>query len=371
MTDIDVVSDGSGEKERTPLGTTMQVAGVDIIRVGARAETYIERELCSAGYDIEREHVVSSPGPDALLVSRVVKAINLDARMREARRQLRNVITAIRLATGASAYPLVTIDGEPGNVPSMHPQIQPHTARFIRLAHRPVLLGTGDVAGLEVLCGRVDEWLGGDNLEANPILVAIGRLNRSMDGSTTAIADILIDLSVGLEAVLSGTDRTDVSLRLRLRAADLLATSDDPGDRIYQDVKALYEIRSGIIHGRVLTESEFRKSIERVSSTGRSSLPGVQLELALDRWRDLLRRAILARAALASDPSLWPLKKSIDVDGELRAESRRAVWLAHISSYWNDAGLAGAVGPSAPLRLTLSSASGRPLNDERSPQAAR
>ena len=366
VTDIDVVRNQDGEKELAPRGTTLHVAGVDIIRVGADAETYIEQELRSAGYDVEREHVVSSPGPEALLVARVAEAVSFDSRLRKARRRLQNVITAVRLATGASVFPLVTIDGEPGNVRTMHPGIRQHVSRLMRLAHRPAALGTGDVAGLEVLCGRVDEWLGGDDLETNPLLLAIGRLNRSMDGPSTAVADIVTDLSIGLEAALSGTDRSDVSLRLRLRAGDLLATPDDPGDRIYSDVKKLYELRSGIIHGRVLSPSELTKSINRVSSAARSSRPGEQLELALDRWRDLLRRAILVRAALAAEPSLWPLKNSVDVDRELRTESRRAAWLANIHRYWADVGLASAVAPAPPLRLAFSRAKDRSSDDDRS-----
>ena len=71
VTDIDVVSDQDGEKEPAPPGTTLQVAGVDIIRVDASAKTYIEQELRSAGCDVEREHVVSSPGPNALLCWRL------------------------------------------------------------------------------------------------------------------------------------------------------------------------------------------------------------------------------------------------------------------------------------------------------------
>ena len=364
VTDIDVVGSQNGENKPVPLGTSLRVAGVDIIRVGTRPEFYIERELRSAGYDAERMDVISSPGPAALLVARFAKAVNFDARLQEVRRRLQNVITAIRLATGSSVSPLVTIDGDPGDVPCMHPAFQRHVSRGIRLANRPAALGTSDVAGLETLASLVDEWLGGGELGANPLLVAVGRLNRSMDGSSSNVADILIDLSVGLEAALSGTDRSDVSLRLRLRAADLLATPNDSGDRIYKDVKELYQLRSGIIHGRVLTGEEVTRSVNRISSASRSSLPGEQLELALDRWRDLLRRAILVRAALADEASHWPFKSSIDVDGELRTESRRAAWLAHIRRYWTDVGLASALAPIEPLQLTLSPEADRTADDD-------
>ena len=356
VTDIDVVSNQGGESNSAPLGETLRVADVDIVRVGSNAEKYIEQEIRSAGYEVERVHVVNSPGPTSLLVARVTEAISFDARSRKARRQLRNVMTALRLATGVSAFPLITIEGEPGNVRSMHPQIEPHALRWIRHAYRSVVLRASDVASLEVLCSRVDEWLGDDDLETNPLRIAIGRLNRSMDGPSTTVADIVIDLSIGLEATLSGTDTSEVGLRLRARAADLLAAVDDPGDTIYDDVKALYEIRSAIVHGSVLKLSRLTRLISGVSSADRGDNPGEQVALALDRWRDLLRRAILARAALAAESSPWPLKDSIDVDRVLRTKTERAAWLDHIHRYWADAGLAVVLDPVSPLHLTLSSA---------------
>ena len=368
VSDIDVMTDRDGENGSAHLGETLRVAGVDIIRVGATAETYIEQELRSAGYDVEREHVVSWPDPTSLLVARVAEAVSFGTRSRMARRRLRNVTTAVRLATGASASPLVTIAGEPGNVRSVHPHIQPHVRRSMGIAYRPVALGTGDVAGLEVLCSRVDKWRGDDELETNPLLLAIERLNRSVAGPSTAIADIVIDLSVGLEAALSGADTSDVGLRLRMRAADLLATANDPGDLIYDDVKQLYGLRSALVHGSVPTPRAFAKTISRVSSAARSSHLGEQVEIALDRWRDLLRRAILVRAALASEPSFWPLKDAVDVDRVLRTESRRVAWLAHVRSYWADVGLASALDPVPPLRLTLSPDADQSSDDDRSPQ---
>ena len=114
VTDIDVVSDQHGEREPAPPGTTLQVASVDIIRVGASAETYIERELRSAGYDVERDHVVSWPGPDALLVARVAEAGSLDALATGARRKLRNVITAVH----APAYPTARSALDPPRPPA-------------------------------------------------------------------------------------------------------------------------------------------------------------------------------------------------------------------------------------------------------------
>ena len=82
VSDIDVMSDRDGENGSAPLGETLRVAGVDIIRVGGTAETYVEQELRSAGYDVERTHVVSWPGPTSLLVARVAEAVSFDTRSR-------------------------------------------------------------------------------------------------------------------------------------------------------------------------------------------------------------------------------------------------------------------------------------------------
>ena len=54
-------------------------------------------------------------------------------------------------------------------------------------------------------------------------------------------------------------------------------------DLIYDDVNALYGLRSGIIHGSVRTPRALSKSIRRVSGASRTSLLGEQIELALDR----------------------------------------------------------------------------------------
>ena len=237
----------------------------------------------------------------------------------------------------------------------------------MRLAHRPVALVASDVAGIEVLCSRVDEWLGDNDLETNPLRLAIGRLNRSMDGPSTVVADIVTDLSIGLEATLSGTDTSEVGLRLRVRAADLLATAGDPGNIIYDDMKSLYELRSKIVHGSVLKPGTLTKLIGKVRCATNSSYPSEQVEFALDRWRDLLRRAILARAALAAESSLWPLEKSVDVDRVLRTESQRDTWRDHIRCYWADAGLDSALGPVPPLQLSLSPAAVGSSGDDSSP----
>ena len=351
VTDVDVASEGDGETGPDTLGQTLRIGEVEIVRVGINAEEYIERELKSAGYEVERENVINSPGPTSMLVARVCDSVGINARSLTAHRRLQNLTTAIRLATGATVSTLVTIEGEPGDIRTLSPHIQPHSMQMMRLGNREVALGTDDASGIGALANRVHEWFDHDSLEANPLMLAVGRLNRSIDGRATTHADIVTDIAIGLEAAFAGTGHSEVSLRLRTRAADLLATDDDPGDRIYQDVKELYQLRSDFVHGRILRSKDFEKAIGGVSSATRSKHFGEKVQLALDRWRDILRRAILARAALSADGAPWQFAKSVDIERVLRSPTERDKWLHQMHGYWADLNLASALEPAVPWQL--------------------
>jgi len=64
-----------------------------------------------------------------------------------------------------------------------------------------------------------------------------------------------------------------VTLRICTRAAIILSTDTEPAPAIFADVKALYDLRSSLAHGAIITQNE-------------------QL---IDRLRDLARRSILMR----------------------------------------------------------------------------
>ena len=154
-TDIDV--SGSADAGAT---SRLCVAGVNIIPARDNIEAHIEQELLAAGYALWREDGVAWPRPAALLVARVRGMASPEARLHDAFRRLRNVTTAVRLATGASTFPVVTITGEPGIVRAHFPHVQIHAKDTFRVAHRPVTLTGEDVAGLEDLSGQIDTWLG-------------------------------------------------------------------------------------------------------------------------------------------------------------------------------------------------------------------
>src|SRR5260370_15624828 len=108
----------------------------------------------------------------------------------------------------------------------------------------------------------------------------------------------IVDLATALEAALSGKDKTDVTLRISTRAAHILSTDTDPAPTIYADVKALYDMRSSLAHGSVITHKELDKWLAAVSSVSEGRSPRVPIVLASGRLRDLAPRSLLLRLLL-------------------------------------------------------------------------
>lgn len=360
VADVDVGRSPVSEGYPVPIGETIEVSGTCVIRVENHAEPFIERELPSAGYEVERSQVVVHPGPASLLVATTELMADYETRVNEARRRVSHLIAAIRLATGSTAHAVVDIEGEPERVHWIGPSITPLPSWGFRFVHRPVTLSKSNVAGLTNLVSLIGSW--GDEGSWVSVRVALNRLSRSVDGRTPGIVDQVVDLAIGLEAALAGTDKTEISLRLRTRAADILATDADSPDAIYRDVKTLYDLRSTVVHGGSLSEKSVKKAIASVTGVAATAWLAEQYLLALDRWRDILRRAVLARIALATATIPWTVggKRIVDVDELLLRQDNRDAWRQHIRSFWADHGLPDAPNPPAAASLTIGTASRTP-----------
>jgi hypothetical protein len=91
----------------------------------------------------------------------------------------------------------------------------------------------------------------GLNLNQNEAMVlAIKRLNSSLTRSDAA--DAILDATIGLELLLGDDQNQSLSYKLRLRAGALafLKTTQRSPTSIAQLVKAVYEARSAIVHGK-------------------------------------------------------------------------------------------------------------------------
>jgi len=360
VADVEVEHRPVPEGHQDRFGETIEVAGVRVIRVENQPEPFIERELPSAGYEVERSQVVVYPGPTSLLAATVELMADYDTRVNEARRRVNHLIAAVRLATGSTVHALVDIQGEPERVRWISPSITPFRSWGFRFAHRPVTLSEAEMSGLTYLVSLISSW--GDQEDWVAARMALGRLGRSLDGWTPSIVDQVVDLAIGLEAALAGTDKTEIGLRLRNRAANILATDVDPPDAIYRDAKTLYDLRSTIVHGGSLSGRGVEKAIKSVAGDAVARWPAEQYLLALDRWRDLLRRAILARIALTTATVPWTAGAKrgslLDLDEFLLRENNRNAWRQHIRAFWAERGLPDAPNPPPVARLTFGADSG-------------
>jgi len=143
----------------------------------------------------------------------------------------------------------------------------------------------------------------------------------------------VVDLATAFEAALSGKDKTDVVLRLKTRAAALLATENDPAQVIFKDVGLLYDLRSALVHGGEVREKDLLKKVRAISTVPEAATVGVELGHAVDRLRGLVRRGLLARLCLASGQTpTWTLGEDEGVDAKLADDLTKQQW----RSAWRD-----------------------------------
>jgi hypothetical protein len=137
----------------------------------------------------------------------------------------------------------------------------------------------------------------------------------------------LLSLTTALEGALSGTETTDVILRLKTRAAALLSEPDDPASSIFDDIAKIYDLRSKLAHGGSYKITRFQTVVRQVSIVPESAPAGVAVGHMIDRLRDIVRRSILARLCLSAvTEPLWPLDADAVVDAALADDATRARW---------------------------------------------
>ncbi|CRK56787.1 hypothetical protein [Alloactinosynnema sp. L-07] len=168
-----------------------------------------------------------------------------------------------------------------------------------------------------------------DGMVATSFDVALARFSQSYIDDNPY--EPLVDLATALEAVMIGTEKDNegLTLRLRMRVATLLATSDDAAEDLFGDVSRLYGLRSRLVHGGQIKDKDLRKEVGRISTVPTEDATdqlGVALHRAVDRMRDLVRRAILARLCLAAEGGPWPFTGETPVDAILSDDTKRVTW---------------------------------------------
>jgi hypothetical protein len=278
-----------------------------------------------------------------------------DMAARQGSRRISTFVTAVRLATGPTTENIVEIVGQAGFVRAHRPRVEYFRHQSLALAaRRSASLDASRAAALTKLSEELQRWEGADPNKSTALGIALARLNRSYEAAPWS--DQLVDLCVGLEAaLLGGAEQEEISLKLRSRAASLLSTPSDSPDAIYNDVKILYNLRSRIMHGSTLSNEQAKSRLKGFTTSARSPYGRDQGNLALDRLRDILRRAILARAFL-DEQGLWRLTdKDLDVDRQLIDNAERSKWQEAWRTSLVEMNLPTAPDPAPPPKLWIDS----------------
>jgi hypothetical protein len=117
--------------------------------------------------------------------------------------------------------------------------------------------------------------------------------------------DCVIDAITALEAIWKLD--TELSFKLAFRTASLLGETDDLREQIFDTLRTYYKIRSKIVHGSALNDSE------------------APLVLNDEPLRDIVRRTLRAFIHLLANPGEWTVQRlTKDADQALLHGRRRA-----------------------------------------------
>jgi hypothetical protein len=291
----------------------------------------IAREIAGGRSAFNREDPRPFDKPHALLITRERTD---DPEPYEVAQRLSNKLERFlllaRLFGAGTVYSLFEVRGTTTLVSRMNPFMTEFRGSRT-LVRRTVWLNEEHTSAFDAIGELIDEAdVKRDEMAATSFDVALGKFNSSHHQENPY--ETLVDLATALEALLAGgePETEAITLRLRNRAAALLASDTDPASAIFKDIGLLYGLRSKLVHGGQIKQSDLRGEIGKVSTMPKGEADkrfGVAIGYAMDRMRDLVRRAILARLCLAAKPNpLWPLSGSISVDALLSDDETRACW---------------------------------------------
>lgn len=263
--------------------------------------------------------------------------------------KLERFLLLARLFSAGTVYSMFEVRGMTTLVSRMNPYMTEFRGSRT-LVRRTVWLNEPHTPAFEAIGERIDEAdVKREGMAATSFDVALGKFNTSHHQEN--LYETLVDLATALEGILAGgeSETEGLTLRLRNRAAALLATDGDPARAIFGDVGLLYGLRSKLVHGGQIKQSDLRRDLGKISTMPEGEVDsrfGVAIGHAVDRMRDLVRRAILTRLCLAAEPDpLWPFSGSTSVDALLSDDTIRSHWRVS----WHDRlaalGVEAAAGP--------------------------
>jgi hypothetical protein len=353
----------------TTAGDPVEVAGVTVVpeHHGVRDfERLIGEWIPAGGSVFNRDPPFSHNPPNAMLVisDRGPNKDVYDVPPRLGNKLERFLLHA-RLLTGTTAQTFYEVAGPTSLVAPMSPYLSVAPANLDAQVCRVLRLDGSESPRFDAIARLVDEAaITREGMATTSFDTALRKFHASFLAGDPY--DRVVDLATALEAALvsSKKDAEGLSLRLRSRAAALLSTDSDPAQAIFNDITQLYDLRSRLVHGGELTQKDLRKMVRSISTVPEDrveSMFAIALGFALDRLRDLVRRAILARIGLAAgDDPLWPLRGDTPVERHLADDDTRRAWRQRWRQVLEDAGIGDAVSPQQPPVDYLTAASAQP-----------
>lgn len=145
---------------------------------------------------------------------------------------------------------------------------------------------------------------------------ALNRLWRTYESQ--AWVDDIVDLTIAIEALVSPSDKEELSHRVALRASHVLGSQGEASPETYKTVRLMYGIRSATVHGSAPPpEQKMAKWLEQLSGQKYDLEKGLWplYAAATDPPRDLVKRLILGclRINGKTDMPRYPLPKDFDL----------------------------------------------------------
>lgn len=341
----------------TETGEAIQVGGVEVYPISVAPHQYratrtslLNRLVPWASTTLPDDFVGSSQAMSIIAVRGEVDG-RLQDRHAELTHKLENFLLTLRLLTNTTAAAHYEVRGEEG-------WVQPGGPHYLGLR------GDYSTFSVNTMVGRTarvpanfDEMHQGlapliasatpaeSEVVTTSVAVALGRFQLSYHRYRWD--EQLLDLATGLEAAFGGDSNADIALRLRSRAAGLLWTPEDSSETIFDDLGALYSLRSKVVHGAPLTSDKLARELRKVSAVSDGPAGFKATAQAMDRMRDLLRRAILARLCLAwGSEAVWPLDNDSGVDKCFANHATLESWYSRVRQTMESRCIASALEPS-------------------------
>lgn len=341
----------------TSTGQPVELENVTLIPVPDNAFApelmrMVMREIPMARQAFADPPPIAYDRPVAIVVARSSSDMDRDpfSALEALSRRVDRFILLSRLVTGTSGRAVWSIGGSADRVSDFHPlgEAIASGSSGLQVIKRVGILSDTIGPGFSALGKSIDDAeVTREKRMFASFDFALAKFTRSY--ASDDLTDSVVDLATSMEGILLGGDASseDVGLRLRSRAAALLATEDDPAPRIYRDVSDLYSIRSKLVHGSTLEIRELMRLLRRVVPGHDDKWGGESFAFAVDRLRDLVRRAILARLALAADnDTRWTFEGKTSVDALLSDDSTRRLWRSAWRERMDGYGLSAACEPA-------------------------